>query len=211
MGNERAENLISTADESGIDLLLNIFDCISNHSTDKFLDALIFACSELQSNRIYYQASEDDRNTFVESILTSSGYSCKDQTRRGRSSKGKSAGELDIFISEPSKRPFTVIEALILKYLDKSYVDLHLKKVFGYDTFGTEKNFILVYSEAKEFVTLWSKYVNYLPKVQYPYEYLKFEDLSKNYSCTDIKIGKSQHLRQQQEVYLFHIMVNMHK
>lgn len=164
----------------------------------------------MQGNDMYWSSTEDQRNTFIATLLDRQGYFTKDQTRWGISSTGKSAGEIDIYVREKDGTPFTIIEALNLNSVDKTYISLHLKKIFAYDTSGLKQNFIIVYSSAINFAQLWEKYVDYIPKVDYPYKWLEFTEIV-DYSFTDIKVGKSKHLRNENEIYLFHIVVNMKK
>ncbi|MGD1867272.1 MAG: hypothetical protein ACFB0D_22205 [Phormidesmis sp.] len=145
-------------------------------------------------------------------MLEGKGYPVKDQTRRGKSASGKSAGELDIFVQEKNGAPFTIIEALNLKSTDKGYIDLHLKKIFDYDTAGCKHNFILVYSRAQNFSQLCRNYLDYLPFVDYPYplhdtQFSVVVDLP----FSDIKIVKATHIRNEEEVSLFHVIIDLNK
>ena len=85
---------------SDANIFLQAFNILTEPSTESFLNSCLYSCIELQSNKIYAEASEDERNTFIASILNAKGcWIVKDQTRRGLSHQGKSAGELDIFIT----------------------------------------------------------------------------------------------------------------
>ena len=130
----------------------------------------------------------------------------KDQTRRGVSGTGKSPGELDIFITTQDGEPFSIIEALNLSSLKKDYIDLHLKKIFTYDTNGLQRNYIIVYSEAKKFISLWEKYIDYIPTIEYPYKFEDFREEKLNFN--ELRIGKATHIRNEQQVVLYHLFVN---
>jgi hypothetical protein len=193
---------------SDANIFLQAFNILTEPSTESFLNSCLYSCIELQSNKIYAEASEDERNTFIASILNAKGcWIVKDQTRRGLSHQGKSAGELDIFITLQNGLPFALIEALILDSLKKDYIYLHLDKIFGYDTVGVKQNLILIYATAKKFNDLWEKYYAHLPSVNYRYSLLN----SKEIECPfcEIKIAETMHLREGKEVSLFHMMVNM--
>jgi hypothetical protein len=193
---------------SDANILLQAFNILTEPSTESFLNSCLYSCIELQSNKIYAEASEDQRNTFIASILNSKGcWIVKDQTRRGLSHQGKSAGELDIFITLQNGLPFALIEALILDSLKKDYIYLHLDKIFGYDTVGVKQNLILIYATAKKFNDLWEKYYTHLPSVNYRYSLLKSKEIDSPF-C-EIKIAETIHLREGMEVSLFHMMVNM--
>ncbi len=166
------------------------------------------ACLELQGNIIYKAASENQRNSFITSILGASGYHANEQTLRGQSNNGKAAGELDIFIRKDNGEPFSVIEAFKLSSLNKKYIDLHLTKIFKYDANGLENNVILVYSEANKFSQLCEKYFNYIKKIEYQHPLVNFfEDNNREYS--EIRVGISKHLRNEKEVFLHHIIINL--
>ncbi|MFV8369509.1 hypothetical protein [Flavobacterium sp. LB2R40] len=195
-------------DRSTLDFL-NVIEELKAPSIKEFTDKLINACIKLQGNRIYRgNYSEDDRNTFIASILEASDYSTKDQTRWSTSAAGKSAGEIDIFIYDKKGYPFTIIEALNLASLKTDYTILHINKIFTYDTSGLECNFILVYSLAKKFNEFWTKYTMFISKHTYQYQFLSFEEIN-DYPYTDIKIGKAKHLRNGKEVLLYHIVVDL--
>ncbi len=117
-------------DRSTLDFL-NVIEELKAPSINEFTDKLINACIKLQGNRIYRgNYSEDDRNTFIASILEASDYNTKDQTRWSTSAAGKSAGEIDIFIYDKKGYPFTIIEALNLASLKTDYTILHINKIF---------------------------------------------------------------------------------
>jgi hypothetical protein len=206
-------SIISNVKSSNdVNLIFQAVHMLTAPSMNNFLDYCIYACVELQSNRIFIDGpniTEDDRNTFIASLLSAKGWLVRDQTRRGESYQGKAAGEIDIFVALQNGLPFAIIEALNLNSLDKAYVDLHLKKIFGYDTAGLKQNLIIVYSSAKNFSGLWKKYYDHLAKVDYPYPIDEYSELESMFS--DIKLARTTHIRQDDVVTLFHIMVNMRK
>jgi hypothetical protein len=108
-----------------VNLIFQIFNTLKEPSTEYFLDNCLWSCIEMQSNKIYTntKASEDERNTFIASILTAKNWVVKDQTRRGKSHQGKSSGELDMLITLQNGELFAVIEALNLTFLNKKYID----------------------------------------------------------------------------------------
>jgi hypothetical protein len=126
------------------------------------------ACVKLQGNHLYRTASEDDRNGYIKDILQTVGFTTKDQTRWGVSNTGKSAGEVDILI-EDNNHPYSIIEALNLASLDSNYLNLHIDKIFKYDTTGLPNNFILSYVTAKDFASFWEKYKKHINEHNYQY------------------------------------------
>lgn len=115
--------------------------------------------------------------------------------------------EIDIFVRESDGTPFTIIEALIINSLDQAYIKLHIDKLFRYDTSGLEQNFILIYSEAKNFQGLWEKYVEFIKNYTYEYQFIDFGVVNNKF--TELKIGITSHLRNGKKVFLYHFMLNL--
>ena len=143
-------------------------DELESEQIKKFIDVLYKICIKLQGNSTYINVKEDVRNDYIRDMLDREEYVIKDQTRRGLSASGVSSGEIDILV-EKDNFPFTIIEALILKYLDKDYLGKHLDKIFTYDTTGNLFNVCLVYAECKEFASFWERYCDFVKQHEYPY------------------------------------------
>ncbi|MED4355057.1 hypothetical protein P9265_22565 [Schinkia azotoformans] len=187
-----------------------LFELFSEFSNENLFDALISSCVNLQGNKLYWNASENQRNTFIASSLEMAGFPNKDQTLWGESRAGKEAGEIDIFVKQKSGKPFSIIEALNLNSLSKEYLNLHLEKIFKYDTTGLKFNYILVYSLANNFGEFWSKYTNYIQQYNFPFPKEEYEEISE-LDYTDIRACKTTHIRNGKKVYLYHIIVNLHR
>jgi hypothetical protein len=188
--------------------LTQIYDTLAKPSAERFIDALVASCLELQGNKIYKTASEDERNSFIASLLGAYGNSTKDQTRWGTSYAGISAGEIDIFVRESDGTLFAIIEALNLDSLKQDYIKLHIDKIFKYDTSGLKQNFILVYSTAANFLGLWNKYIDLVKAHNYKYDFVNFEVIT-NYEFAELKIGRAEHVRNDERIFLYHIMLNL--
>jgi hypothetical protein len=202
------EESISKIDESNPFDYLSAFEELKTPSTIEYTDKLISACFKLQGNRIYKgNFSEDDRNTFISNLLETD-YTVKDQTRWSKSAAGKSAGEIDIFIFDSKGFPYSIIEALNLDSIKSDYIIKHIDKIFNYDTSGLENNFILVYANSKNFDSLWKRYVKFISKHKYQYEFKSFQE-NKTYSFTDIKIGEATHIRKGKSIKLYHLMIDL--
>lgn len=188
---------------------LSLFQKFNTPSVDTFIDKLIYCCFLLQQDRKYRgNYSENDRNTYIANMLKTAEYFVSDQTRASISQKGKDAGELDIVISDKQQRPFTIIEALNLKSTVKNTINTHISKTFIYDTVGYKFNVILIYYEEKNFISFWSKYISYVSKKMYQYKTIGTESID-SYNYTDIKIFCTTHIRQEQEVSMYHIAINL--
>lgn len=202
------EESISKIDESNPFDYLSAFEELKIPSTTEYTDKLVSACMKLQGNRLYRgSSSEDDRNTFITNLLETD-YRVKDQTRWSKSAAGKSAGEIDIFVFDSKGFPYSIIEALNLDSIKSGYIINHLDKIFKYDTTGLENNFILVYSNSKNFDSLWKRYVKFISKHTYQYEFKSFQE-NKTYSFTDIKIGEATHIRKGKSIKLYHLMIDL--
>lgn len=177
-------------------------------SFEKLLEDIVKACLLMQGDRMYKNASENGRNTFITFLLEMAGYYAKDQTLWGESYEGKASGEIDIFIRNIDGEPFSIIEALNLNSLRKDYIDLHLNKIFSYDRNGLKHNFILIYSSAKNFLQLWDKYINYLQVVKLPYDMIEFNE-NQSFGYSELRVGQSAHLRHDKTIYLNHIAINL--
>lgn len=188
--------------------IMHLFEVFSDYSYENLLDVVVSSCINLQGNQMYRNASENDRNTFIGSLLEMAGFYNKDQTLWGRSRAGKTSGEIDLFVKKKNSDPFSIIEALNLNSLNKSYLGFHIDKLFKYDTTGLKYNFILVYSSSKNFFEFWNRYVKYIQQHPYPYSLLDYEEI-KGYDYTNIRVSKTKHLRNGKEVYLYHIMVDL--
>ena len=182
---------------------------LESEQIKKFIDVLYKICIKLQGNSTYINVKEDVRNDYIRDMLDREEYVIKDQTRRGLSASGVSSGEIDILV-EKDNYPFTVIEALILKYLDKDYLGKHLDKIFTYDTTGDHFNVCLVYAECRDFASFWEKYCNFVKQYKYPYPLITSdENIDQKYAGSEIRIMTTTHNRSGKQTKLYHICVKI--
>jgi len=163
----------------------------------------------MQANRLYWPPClEDDRNTFISDQLEASGYYVKDQTKRATSAAGILAGEIDLFILDTKKFPFTIIEALNLTSLDRTDLTIHLDKVFKYDSNGNKANFMLVYYDGKNYSGFSDKYYNYIA-TEHNYHYAR-QSAKKHEWLTqsNIRLYETQHSRNGKIIILYHIVLH---
>jgi hypothetical protein len=176
---------------------------------DLFIKDLLRACIKLQANTHFRNVIEDIRNDFIRDLLSMRGYSIKDQTRRGYSASNKSAGEVDIFV-ELDDIPFTIIEALSLSSLDKSYLGKHLDKIYNYDKNGHKFNICLSYVEVKNFESFWSKYREYASSYSYPLDLVSARtDADAGFPYSEIRFMTTSHNRSGKLTILYHIALKM--
>ncbi|MCX2454343.1 hypothetical protein OQX61_23940 [Pedobacter sp. PLR] len=203
--------LSGITDYSDAIAIMKVCEQLSSPSLESFKDHLIAACLKMQGNRKYWSGySEDDRNTFIANLLEAYGYLVKDQTRWSTSAQGKSAGEIDLFVCESNGVPFTIIEALNLDSLKQDYLILHLDKLFNYDANGNKANFILIYSDVKDFSSFCSRYLAFVSGHTYEYPLVRIMEVN-DYSFIDIRIIESAHTRNNAETLLYHVLIDLKK
>lgn len=187
-------------------------------SEDGFIKNLVVACTYLQTRPKYYggiqdghfsNCKEDERNDYIADLLGAAGYDVKDQSRRGYSSTGKGAGEVDIFISK-DRLPFTIIEAMNLTSVNASYINTHLDKIFSYDTTGTKFNVCLSYVTTTDFESFWKKYSSHVVNHAYPSPFVRSETcIDDDFGYSELRLMKTIHNRSGQNIILYHICVKI--
>lgn len=210
VSDEKIESLeLKYADENEQTQIIKIYSELATPSSARLDDNIIKSSLLLQSNRLYLgDYSEDDRNTFVASLLEMSGYSMKDQTRRSRSETGKSAGEIDILIQDQDQIPISIIEALNLSSVDKSYIVKHIDKIFKYDANGLADNYILVYANVKNFGAFFNRYRDFVKAHTFKYPLLSISE-DKLLPFTELRKFTIVHNRNGKEVNVHHIVINL--
>lgn len=165
----------------------------------------------MQQNHLYYgNFSEDDRNTFIASMLISAGFHVKDQTRKSTTETGKSAGEVDIFIEDINGYPLSIIVALNLSSVVKDYIKTHIDKIFTYDANGLKDNYILVYADVKDFGSFYNRYLDFIKNHDFKYPLITLvEDNSVEFS--DLRKFTIVHNPNGTNVNMHHIVMNLAK
>ena len=170
-------------------------------------------------SRKHLKLDEDEWNDYLSDLLRVKQYYVADQSRSGRSGSSKKknykSGEMDISIRDKDNNGIikTIIETLQLNscgyrnQLVKNHIDKLIKK---YDTAGNEDNFIIIFSTAKSFLTLWDKYVKYVDNVVFnkksKMKEIEYNEISKS----DLKIGLNLIDRNNKKLNLYHLFVNMY-
>jgi len=159
-------------------------------------DLINFALINTESRHAIYNEIEDLTNDRFKSMLLSKGYRIGDQSRGGESETRKGSGERDIVIrNNQTNIVESIIEAFVLKDLRKKTIDTHTHKITNnYDTTGNKRNFIIIYSKAKNFDSLWEKYLNYIPNLH--------EDRGEKMNKSKIKLGRES-TSQSEIVHIF--------
>lgn len=105
----------------------------------------------------------------------------------------------------------TICEAIVLNFNDVKSIEEHLLKIFKYDAIGLPFNFIIIYSKVVKFDELWSKYKETVIKVPFKYKLKekRFYDESDQYDIkSELRMGKTIHVRQGKQMTLYHFFIN---
>lgn len=174
----------------------------------KFVEDLLLACVQLQQGIGSRLKSENERNDYLRDALVMAKYTVLDQSRRGKSATGKSAGEVDLLIQKDGF-PITIVEALNLRSLDTVYLDEHLDRIFGYDAIGNQFNVVLAYVNVADFDAFCRNYANHIQEYSYLYSLKTVEDNLKinGLMYTDIRVIKTVHDRNGADSVLYHVCV----
>jgi hypothetical protein len=179
----------------------------------ELLDLVIFSATEIQSKHRVLNNNEDQFNGLIHSLL-SKDFIAESQSQRGVSASGKSYGELDLAIyTKEENYPLGIIEAFILKGIDRAVISKHLKKLtVSYDPNGLTRNYVIVYSRSKDFQTLWKDYLTYVSTYPYDFQIIdkKVHDVSKNFpTFSNLRIGVGNHLNGDTPIELYHIFISV--
>jgi len=170
-------------------------------------DYIIIALKQLQGLSLNIEKYEDSRNSFIANVLTNKNFRTKDQTKWGKAKI--QPGEIDIKIEDENGDTIAIYEALNLTDFNKTIVENHLMKIFDYDANGLPENYLVVYC-SKNFIDNWKKYIVSVPVFDYKHKIIDFTDISKNYDIpTNIKIGIAKHTRNEKEIRIYHIFVEL--
>lgn len=109
--------------------------------------------------------SEDEINDQLNNMLLSMKYQVKDQTREGRSSSGKGAGELDLIVEDDGYL-FSIIEAMKLNSVKTDYINEHYKKLMtSYNPLQVTKNILITYYTGSRFDDWWDNYTTHISNI----------------------------------------------
>lgn len=164
--------------------------------TDDLIDVALI---ETENRKAIFKESEDDTNDRFKNALLHKGYHVSDQSRGGESGSGKRSGERDIVVrNRKSGTTESVIEAFQLTSLDTTVINSHYEKLIKkYDTVGNNRNYVLVYSKAKDYKGLWAKYQKHFKLTEAGNKYSSKDNVSAGIS----QIGTGE---------VFHIFINFY-
>ncbi len=174
---------------------------------DALFNYIIIALKQLQGLSLNIQNYEDSRNSFITNVLTNKNFRVKDQTKWGKAKI--EPGEIDIKIEDEKGDAIAIYEAFNLESFDRTKITNHIEKIFNYDANGLPENYIVVYC-TKNFIENWKKYNVHISSIDYEHKLIDYTDISMNYEIpTNIKIGIARHKRNEKELKIYHIFVEM--
>lgn len=126
------------------------------------------ALLSIQRNPQYWNLQENDLNDRVRDLLRMK-YYVEDQSRQGVSLSEENVGEIDFLVSD-GKDPIAIMEALILKSLEKGYLSDHIKKLLvNYDPQGYPHACLIMYVTCQKFGSFWKDFRDYINNYTFPY------------------------------------------
>lgn len=183
---------------------------------DKLLLDLVDKATRMLERK-YTKKLEDLHNDEFTDFLRDRGYYISDQSRSGRSRL--TAGEVDIMVRNANGTPGAIVEAFRLNHCgpQSKVVGEHLYKLLHhYDTAGHKVNYVLVYSENRNFARNWNNYFDFVESLNEKelfsygrYPLISFSDTRLS-DKTDIKVGLAKHKRESDLIKVYHIFINMY-
>lgn len=142
-----------------------------------------------------------------------------DQNRSGISAKGKDAGLLDFSARDPeTKTIISIIEALKVQSIGSKNKEIskHISKLLDkYDMNGQRVNYLLIYSELRQFNKAWKNYITYINNINKNSCFtsnnslIKFEELDFLIHQTNVRVAVAYHKREGKVIELFHFFIDM--
>lgn len=132
---------------------------------DKLRAAIITVCMQFQGNSKFWDATEDELNTYVRDALRIKGYLVYDQTFQGIGGGEKRAGELDLDIRQKPDVPWTIYEALKIRDKSKTQWNAHLAKLLdNYNPSGLNYLFLVTYVDCGKdvFQDIWENFSEHI-------------------------------------------------
>lgn len=171
---------------------------------EKFIKDLLIVIEHLTELRLQIKLKEykeDEINDLIRFGLEMKEYYVHDQRRGGESESKENLGERDLVIKK-NNATVTILEALILKSINKSNIKKHYNKLnINYDTMGNKVNYFLCYYLGNNFNSFIERYKE-SSNVLFCSD---IEDLSSEYSeKSNIKIMRTKF----KEKEIYHLLIN---
>lgn len=201
---------------------------VNEAGEEYLLESIVSVSASFVDNVFEYRKMEDENkyNTvlcgFLNQRFSSKGWCVNDQSLGGSSNSKSTTNRAgiafrDLIISNEKNHHISSIECFRLKYVptqneSDSEIKEHLIKIFRNEPIGLSPLFILVYCETKSFGKTWKKYLNYIDKIDFTnYKLIEFEkNIQLNPERANVKIAKAKHIRETNEINVYHIFINMY-
>lgn len=169
--------------------------------------------------------SENNYNLIIKGLLKQSiehrNWSVNEESKGGTTDSSSSAfnagiSSRDFIILNQRQQHISAIECLRLKSVPtgvgrESYIQSHVLKIFRNEPIGISPLFIITYCETKNFSKTWEKYIDYISRIDFgKYQHIECErDFEISPSRANLKFAKVKHLRETNEIEVFHVFINM--
>lgn len=142
------------------------------------------------------------------------GWSIHDQPRTGISPNKVNAGEADITI-QAGGIDIALLEGFILRGMDKSVIENHIQKIFGYNNY-LKRYYIIIYFKGppKNFTSTWEAYKANVSNISFEEKYKLdknklFTNLVDEYNdVTHLELAKTYH-GDRGKIEIFHMMIDL--
>lgn len=138
--------------------------------------------------------------------------SFEDQKRGGKSASGHNPGEIDGYLTDAKNNRIAIFEAFRLFSNDTTVISEHLNKIRGYDNESLSPVFIAVYCDVSEFDRLVCNYTEFITKAEYDGFNRPLKDghaIIQLINSDHIWMGMESRKRGAQEVFIYHLLLNM--
>ena len=191
------------------------------------LESIVAACTSFLNSLAVHRPLQDENkyNTVIRDLLQQGvrmkGWFVNDQSMGGFTDSTSMAfragiASRDLILVNEKQQTFSIIEFFRLTYVPKSgetysVLSSHLNKIFRNEITGISPLFMIIYSETSSFAKTWEKYLAYVEKFDfgnYPLVEVK-KDLDIKPERINLKLAISLHKREEGEISLHHLFINM--
>ena len=204
-----------------------------NHITiedEKYLLNSVRSAIDTFVDDIYENRKRNDENkyntqirNYLKSDLKQKKWYIKDQSLGGetdtKSVKSRAGVAFrDLIIFDENNFHITAFECFRIKNIPNKkstneIITNHLNKIFRNEPLGISPLFVIIYYENKtNFNKNWNKYLDYVEKMTFKkYSLINLEKkLNLENDRANIKIAKATHLREANEITIYHLIINMY-
>lgn len=191
------------------------------------LDAVASVSATFLNNVAEYRKMSDENKyniqitSFLNERFSARSWTAKDQSMGGSTNSESTANKAgvafrDIVICDQGNHTISSIECFRLKSVplepeNDVVISDHLTKIFANEPVGVSPLFIIIYCETKSFSETWNKYLKYIERIDFSEHRISKvdSDVLNNSSRANVKIAKVCHVREINEINVYHIFINM--